>query len=255
MNSDNSQIGHTPSEQIFENNTNEIDITQILSTELVTIIQPFVKFNTTDMIPSRMQVIGNVVLHNTTATRQEIRRRRRQRQRQRRRQRQEEERRIEQHQLEQVLGRSRREYQRWQQQRLVQWEQPRTERQQEQQRVLPPRHERSRTWSENEYEYRHWARLGYPEYLEEFDDELLKEYVSEKTDPRERWEQEQLGEFEGFAALEQLLLMQDEIEQDQQIKTTKKMLEEEQEEVNQEQYIQLQLWEHAAFVVQELNQI
>ena len=60
-------------------------------------------------------------------------------------------------------------------------------------------------------------------------------------DLKERCEQEQLKEFEGFVVLEQLLLMQDEIEQEISIKALEEMLEEEQKEINREQLIQIQL--------------
>ncbi len=62
--------------------------------------------------------------------------------------------------------------------------------------------------------------------------------------------------FEGFSALEleQLLLMQDEIEQENEINAIEKSLKEEQEEINQEQLTEIQLWDHADFVVQQLNQ-
>jgi hypothetical protein len=89
---------------------------------------------------------------------------------------------------------------------------------------------------------------------ESYNDPLLEAYEWEKLDPKDRSEQEQLKELEGFAALEQLALMQDEIEQQNQINAVEKMLEEEQEQTNQEQLIQLQQWEHAAFVVQQLNE-
>jgi hypothetical protein len=233
MNSNNSsQIGHTPSEQIFENKTNEIDINQKLSTELVTTSQPFVQLNTTNMIPSPRQVIVNVPLHNNTTTRHEGRRIRRQRRRQRR---------EEQQRIEQELRRERREYQRWQQQ-------------QQQPPILQPIPQRSRTQSEIEEERHYLESRGYPEYMEVFENKLLEEYDLEKMDPKERWEQEQLNEFEGFAVLEQLLLIQDQIEQDNEIKDMEEMLEQKQDQTNQEQLIQLQLWEHVTFVIQQLNE-
>jgi len=135
---------------------------------------------------------------------------------------------------------------------------------------------------------------------ESFNDTLFDAYEWDKMDPKERCEQEQVNEFEGFAALEQLLLMQDKIEQQNEINTSEKILKEEEEEtnqvqlnefegfaaleleqlllmhdeieqeneinaiekslkeeeqeINQEQLAQIQLWDHADFVVQQLNQ-
>ena len=83
MNNSNSQIGQSALEQIF---TNETNINQMLSIELVTTNQLLVQFNaTTNMIPSPRQVIDHLQLQNNTTTRHEGRRRRRQRQRQRQR--------------------------------------------------------------------------------------------------------------------------------------------------------------------------
>ena len=79
---------------------------------------------------------------------------------------------------------------------------------------------------ECEWDYDNWERLGYPEYMEENNDEQLEAYNLEKMDPKERWKQEQLNEFEGFIAFEQLLFTQDEIEQEISVKALEEMLEE-----------------------------
>jgi hypothetical protein len=167
--------------------------------------------------------------------------------------------------------------------------------------ILEIKQQRYRTYSEIDREHAYWESVGFPEYMDEwFNDTLFDAYEWDKMDPKERWEQEQLNEFEGFAALEQLLLMQDEIEQQNKINASEKILKEEeeetnqvqlnkfegfaalelkqlllmhdeieqeneinaiekslkeeQEEINQEQLAEIQLWDHADFVVQQLNQ-
>ena len=80
---------------------------------------------------------------------------------------------------------------------------------------------------EYEWDYDNWERLGYPGYMEENNDEHLEAYNIEKMDPKERWEQEQLNEFEDLIAFEQLLHTQDEIEQEISIKALEEMLEKE----------------------------
>ena len=82
----------------------------------------------------------------------------------------------------------------------------------------------------------------------------LEAYALEKIDSKERWEQEQINELEGFVVLEPLALMQDEIEQLKQIDTIQTMeeeiLQERQQERNNEELIQLEQWEHIAFLLQ-----
>jgi len=124
-------------------------------------------------------------------------------------------------------------------------------------------------------------------------------------DPKERWEQEQLNELEGFFVPEQLTLIQDELEQLEQIdwiqqlkedeqiqleqwiqeqsiemkgvhileyisqleddieqlkqidaveEMREEIEEEQQQERNNEELIQLEQWEHLAFLAQQLNQ-
>ena len=107
---------------------------------------------------------------------------------------------------------------------------------------------------EYEWDYDNWERLGYPEYMEENNDEHLEAYNLEKMDPKERWEQGQLNEFEGFAALEQLFFTQDVIEQEISIKALEEIFEEEREEISQEQLLQIQLWEHAVLTIQQLHE-
>ncbi|KAF9761760.1 hypothetical protein NGRA_2405 [Nosema granulosis] len=185
MNINSTQTGHTPSEEIFDDNTNETDINQILSMELVTTSQLVILVNTTNMIPSQRPFIGNVpTLQNQQTTRQQRRRqRRRERQRERRRQRRE----VERQQRQEERQRSQQERERYQ---------------------------RFRWMVEPEWDRDYLAYIGFPEYMDELDhDILLEEYEWDKMGPKQRWEQEQLNEFEGFVVLEQISLMQEEIEQ------------------------------------------
>jgi hypothetical protein len=117
--------------------------------------------------------------------------------------------------------------------------------------ILEIKRQRHRTYSEIDREHAYWESVGFPEYMDEwFNDTLFDAYEWDKMDPKERWEQEQLNEFEGFAALEQLLLMQDEIEQQNEINTSEKIPKEEEEETNQ-----VQLNEFEGFAALELKQL
>lgn len=86
---DNSQIGNTPSEQLFKNNDDTYNLDQLLSVEIVTTSQPLIEFNTANMIPSQIQFIDNLADNDLLTRRQQARRRRRHRQRQPRREHQE----------------------------------------------------------------------------------------------------------------------------------------------------------------------
>jgi hypothetical protein len=90
--------------------------------------------------------------------------------------------------------------------------------------------------------------------MEENTTPLLDAYDWEKMDPKHRWEQQQLNELEAFLLPEQLPLIEDEIEQLQHIEAIQKFQEEEEQQRNHEQLIQLQQWEHTAFLIQQLNQ-
>ncbi|CAF1557815.1 unnamed protein product [Didymodactylos carnosus] len=104
-----------------------------------------------------------------------------------------------------------------------------------QQPILPVIRQRYRTYSEIERDHKYWKAFGFPEYMDEvYSDTLLEAYEWEQIYPKERWEQEQLNEFQGFAAIEQLHLMEGEIQQQNQINEAKEMPEEEQEETNQQ---------------------
>jgi len=69
--------------------------------------------------------------------------------------------------------------------------------------------------------------------MEEKNTPLLEAYDWETMDPKHRWEQEQLNDFEGFVVLEQLSLIHNELEQIHQVKTIQHL--EEQVEQQQQQ--------------------
>ncbi|CAF1543540.1 unnamed protein product [Adineta steineri] len=79
---------------------------------------------------------------------------------------------------------------------------------------------------------------------------LLEEYMWKKMDPKERWEQEQINDLEGFAALEQLILMQDELEQSEQIDRIQRLKEEEEQTKREQEQSQLKQWEQEQLVEQ-----
>ena len=103
MSTNNSQFGNTPSEPLFENNNNEINIDHLISLDIVLASQPLIQFTTANMIPSQTQLTRNVAEHDNVTRRQQRQRRRRQRQRLRRQEQQEEQRR--QRQIEGQLPR------------------------------------------------------------------------------------------------------------------------------------------------------
>ena len=71
--------------------------------------------------------------------------------------------------------------------------------------------------------------------------------------PKERWEQEQMIEFQEFDVHEQLEMMEDGIEQFRQIAAVQEMLDEERQ-LNYEDAIVVQWWEQVAFIHQQLNE-
>ena len=60
-------------------------------------------------------------------------------------------------------------------------------------------------------------------------DSVYESYELERLEPRERWEQEQLNELEGFAILEQLLLMEHDIEEQNRMSLTSTIIIEEEQ--------------------------
>ncbi|CAF1526384.1 unnamed protein product [Adineta steineri] len=226
MNINSSQIPHSPTGSSSQNNENESNINQLLVAETIITSQSSpLSFNMTNMIPSQIPMITNTSEHNNLSQQREARRRRRQRNRQRRQEQREtlQQQQQQRHYSSRSLQRRHERYQRWQE-RLRQWELERDQRRQQ----------------EN---YR--DRILYPsDPMEEPMDEmysepLLEAYMCDRMNPKERWEQEQINELEGFAVLEhleQLALMQHELEQLQQIDHIERLQEE-------EELIQLEQWE------------
>lgn len=100
-----------------------------------------------------------------------------------------------------------------------------------------------------------WNKDPFDEPMDEiYNEPLLDAYNLEKTDPKDRWEQEELNELEKFLAQEQSAISQDQIEQLSQIEAFEKLQEEERQQRNYEELIQTEQWEHVAFLLQQLNE-
>ncbi|CAF3596163.1 unnamed protein product [Rotaria socialis] len=241
METNSTQPGNMPSEPSLNNDQNETQIDQIVYARIVNLSQSSIlPMNTGNMIPSQIQT-------NTTDQQDEILRRRREgrrRRRQRRAQRRREQRAIEQAQRQRRHQQETQREQRRQQQR---------DQLREQQRTLYPRgrsqqrrHERYQRWLQRlEQQEQHPNRQptnyhprivipsDYDYYSGEDDQEnLLEAYEWEIMTTQQRRDQIQIMELEGFAALEQLLLIQDEREQSQQIRDMQAIDEETQQEFN-----------------------
>ncbi|CAF1977746.1 unnamed protein product, partial [Rotaria magnacalcarata] len=229
METTSTQPGNMPSEPSLNNDQTETQIDQLVYARIVNLSQSsIIPMNTGNMIPTQIQT-------NTTDQQDEILRRRREgrrRRRQRRAQRRREQRAIEQAQRQR---RHQRETQREQQRRLY----PRGRSQQR-------RHERYQRWLQRleqqeqdphrqptTYHPRIAIPGDYDYYSGEDDQEnLLEAYEWEIMTTQQRRDQIEIMELEGFAALEQLLLAQDEREQSQQIRDMQAFDEERQQEFN-----------------------
>ncbi|CAF2159973.1 unnamed protein product [Rotaria magnacalcarata] len=228
MDTNRTQPGNMPSEPSLNNDESAIPIDQLVYATVVNLSQSsIIPMNTGNMIPSQRQT-------NTTDQQDEILRRRREgrrRRRQRRAQRRREQRAIEQEQRRQ----QQRDLLREQQRRLY----PRGRSQQR-------RHERYQRWLQrleqqeqdpNRQPTNYHPRIAIPgdyDYYSGEDDQenLLEAYEWEIMTTQQRRDQIQIMELEGFAALEQLLLIQDEREQSQQIRDMQAFDEERQLEFN-----------------------
>ncbi len=101
--------------------------------------------------------------------------------------------------------------------------------------ILEIKRQRHRTYSEIDREHEYWESVGFPEFMEEADtNELLEVYEWEKMDPKERWEQEQLKEFEEITTIVQLPLTEGDIQQQILTNDIEKDLEENTEEKHQQ---------------------
>ncbi|CAF4533432.1 unnamed protein product [Rotaria socialis] len=64
-----------------------------------------------------------------------------------------------------------------------------------------------------------------------------------KMNDQDRWKQEQINEYERSIAMQQLLVLEDEIEQTNQIATAQQFLHKQKQNSNIQQLIQYELWE------------
>ncbi|CAF1284684.1 unnamed protein product [Adineta steineri] len=228
MTTNNSQIGNSPSTPSLENNASQSNINLLLLDEIHTTNESTLQFNEINMIPSQIPMLPNPSEHDNLTQRQETRRRRRQRQRQRRRERQE------------LLR----------QERLQQQQQQRHHRQRNRQR-----RQQQHQWL---YESRRGHYNDFSEHPNPFEEPMdviynepfLEAYMWGRMDPMERWEQEQINDLEGFAALEQLILMQDELEQSEQIDRIQRLKEEEEQTKSEQEQSQLKQWEQEQLIEQ-----
>ena len=79
-------------------------------------------------------------------------------------------------------------------------------------------------------------------------------YNLETIDPRDRWEQAQLYEFEGFVVLEHLQLVSDQIEQQENIDAEEQFAQDKEEERSDLDLLQLEQSEQIDFLLLQLNQ-
>ena len=86
------------------------------------------------------------------------------------------------------------------------------------------------------------------------DEILLDAYDLERIDSTERWEQEQLYEFEGFVVLEHLELLADETEQKENIDAKERLEQAREEEQNKQQLLQLEHSDLIDFLLLQTNQ-
>ncbi|CAF2977433.1 unnamed protein product [Rotaria sp. Silwood2] len=223
------------------------------------------------MIPSQNRLISHHEQQHLRTRSQEARQRRRQRQRRRRRERRAAPRRQQNqaHRQQQWQQHQPRQYHQQRQQH-----QPRQYHRQQQQQQQPRQQEQRRGGQRNDqwwgrqwqggqqrgrerihfnHTWRH-SNLFDEGSVRDYQQRLLEDYEFETIDARQRWEQEQVNELEGFAVLEQLALIQDEIEQSHQIDTVQQLQEDEQQERNTEQLVHQELWEQIEFLHQQLNQ-
>ena len=126
-------------------------------------------------------------------------RRRRQRQRQRRRQKREEQRRQQETQRQREEKALQRPRQKQKQRVQRPGELPIQQRQEPE--PLQVRLS-SRTWSEMDRDREYWYSKGFEDDMEDYNTPLLEAYDWEKIDPKQRWEEEQLNDFERSVLLD-----------------------------------------------------
>jgi hypothetical protein len=180
MSDSNSQITHVPLESWLENRHIDTNINRLLAMGVVTTDQTLLEGTTTTAIGmNTTRQVQTVALQINPTTRQLARRRQRQRQRH--------------HWIP----------------------------------ISPPRHRVPTdntlgNWAQRRphgtfWNTREWENVMDQPMDSSGDEMLLEAYNLERIDPRDRLEQEQLYELEGFAVLEHLQLMHDQIEQQEKI--------------------------------------
>ncbi|CAF1057788.1 unnamed protein product [Rotaria magnacalcarata] len=238
MENNSTQPGNIPSEPSLNNkHDSQTPIDQLVHATIVNLSQS----STIQMHPGNM--IPSQILTNTTDQQNEILPRRqegRRRRRQRRAQRRREQRAIEQAQRQQQHQRENRrrqqlEHLREQQRRQNPSGRSHQRRHERYQRWLQRRAEREQDTNRQPTNYR--PRISIPgdyDYYSGEDDQenLLEAYEWEIMTTQQRRDQIQIMEFEGFAALEQLLLIADEREQSQRIREVEEVDEETQQQLD-----------------------
>jgi hypothetical protein len=245
MSANSSQIGHTPSETLLQSNQNKSNIDQLLPEEMIITSQSLIPFTTTNMIPSQTPGIYNVAEPDIILTRRQLaRRRQRQRRRQRKRE-QREERRLQQRQQRQQQEQQRLPRRHTRQQRYERRQERLRQRQQERGTQPKPQPEH--------FNHILQYRTSFPRHMNEFEIQLELAYTAYRKE-QDKWDQEQIWQIEGFAVLEQLASLQEEVEQLKQIDAAQKIIEEDQQQRIQEELIQLEQWEIDAFLAQQSNE-
>jgi hypothetical protein len=82
----------------------------------------------------------------------------------------------------------------------------------------------------------------------------LAAYETENMHPKDRWEQEQIEEFEGFVVLEQLQLIYDEVEQLHDIDQTRNWFKIQKDTQNNEELIRHEQWEQLQLLHEQIKQ-
>ncbi|CAF2890513.1 unnamed protein product [Rotaria sp. Silwood2] len=220
MSTNNSQIGNTPAESIINNTDNEANIDQLLSVEIVITSQSSIQLNMTNMIPSQTPIIPNPTPNIPNLQEDEFRRRTREARRRRR------QRRSERRRQQRATRRQQNNQQRRRRRRQS------TEQQYEQRSHYVYQSRWERLESRERY-YDMWGSDSFEDFMDAiFIEPLLEQYDLETMDPRQRRDQEHINVLEGMAALEQLALIQDELEQSKQINEVEQWQDEKQKQMN-----------------------
>ena len=210
-------------ELVTDNNDNIVALDQVISAGLISTNQASIHWNTMNMIPSQVSTDSDVLRDEFLRRRREARRRKRQRRAQRRRE----------------------------QRRQEQQQQTETRRQRRARRFRELLNNPDHRWYDRyaerdreryeEYEHQYYLACRSPTFDENVEEtiqwQLSEVYEWEKLTPRTRWEHEEVQELEGIAALEQLALVQDDLEQLQHINELERSDEEELQQRDQREEV------------------